>query len=398
MGKAYRVLALLFSINILNYLDRQVLYAVLPLVKADLVLTDTQLGLVASAFMIVYMGAAPLIAVLSDRTSRRAWIGGGALAWSAATSLTGLSRGFGFLFLSRSVVGVGESSYGSISPSFVAEHFPADHEARAMALFSMAIPVGSALGYVFGGFIGHHFGWRHAFLWAGLTGIPLGITALFLKDPREHSPGLRPPSPKLNDYLSLFRNRIFLVDTLAMAASTFALGGYAVWMPTFLHRQWGLDVEQAGTIFGGLTVLGGLGGTLAGGWLADRFLLKTKSAYFLIPGAGFLLSLPFAAAALMSPRLGAALAALLAAEFLIFMNTGPLNALIVSATPLAARTMAFAVNIFLIHALGDAASPTLIGMVSDAANLKAALFAATAFLGLAAGLCFWGMAQTDRMG
>jgi predicted MFS family arabinose efflux permease len=398
-SKACGVLALLFSINILNYVDRQVLYAVLPLIKSDLLLTDTQLGLLASAFMLIYMMAAPLVAVLSDRTSRRAWIGGGVLAWSAATSLTGLARSFFQLFASRSIVGVGESSYGSISPSFVAEHFPPEFEARALAIFSMAIPVGSALGYIFGGFVGHHFGWRHAFLWAGLAGVPLGIMALFLKDPRKTTPAVTNdgPQPTWLSYLYLFRNKIFLIDTLAMAASTFALGGLAVWMPTFLHRQWGLNVEQAGTIFGGLTVASGLAGTLTGGWLADKLILRTKKAYFAVSGWGLVMSLPFAWLALTSHHLQAALAALAAAEFLIFLNTGPLNAIIVSVIPLANRTMAFAVNIFFIHALGDAVSPTLIGRTSDVAGLKIALFGATAFLGLSAILCFWGMRQYEHV-
>jgi MFS family permease len=415
-GQAKRVLALLFSINILNYVDRQILYAVLPLIKSDLLLTDTQLGMLASAFMLVYMTTAPLVAVLSDRTSRRAWIGGGALAWSAATSLTGFSSGYAQLFASRSIVGIGESSYGSISPSFVAEYFPARYEARALAIFSMAIPVGSALGYVFGGFVGHRFGWRHAFIWAGLAGAPLGIIALFLKDPRGKpsplsslslTPNSSPESgegsihqrvrgkPSLQDYLALFKNRIFLLDTLAMAASTFALGGFAVWMPTFFHRQWGMNVERAGTVFGSLTVVSGLAGTLTGGWIADRLLTRTKKAYFLVSGVGLAMSLPFAALALASHQLPIALAALGTAEFLVFLNTGPLNAVIISTTPLATRTMAFAVNIFFIHALGDAISPTLIGYVSDLAGLKTGLCGATAFLALAAAFCFRGMKQYE---
>lgn len=394
---AYPVLGLLFVINILNYLDRQVLYAVLPLVKTDLRLSDTQLGALASAFMLVYMCAAVPIAYVADRTGRKRWIAGGLALWSSATLLTGLTRNYFQLFLSRAAVGIGESCYGSVSPSFVAEHFPPSFRGRALAFFSMAVPVGSALGYVFGGLVGHRFGWRAAFLWAGALGLPLALLTLRLADPRERTGSVRTiEEPSHRAYAQLFRNKSFLLNTLAMAAMTFAMGGLAVWMPTYFHRKWGMNVSQAGALFGLLTVAGGIAGSLLGGWLADKMLRFTSRAYFLVSGLGLCLSLPFGAFALTTPRLWTALAALGVAETLAFLNMGPLTAVITTVTPLPVRTMAFAVNIFVIHALGDAVSPTLIGYVSDLANLQSALLGAILFLGIAGALCLWGMKFYDQ--
>jgi len=388
-SRAYAVLGFLFAANLLNYVDRQVLYAVLPLVKVDLMLTDTQLGSLASAFMLVYMTAAPLIALFADRYGRRLWIGAGLLAWSGATFLTGLSHGFTDLFFSRSAVGIGESSYGSISPSFIAEHFPDSARARVLSIFSMAIPVGSALGYVFGGFMGHHFGWRAAFFWAGGLGIPMGVIALFLKEPRADEPNRERLRPTAAHYKALFKNKSFVLDTMASAWLTFTLGGLAVWMPTFFNRRWDLDVAKAGLYFGGVTVLGGTVGSLAGGWWADRLLKKTPNAYFLVAATGLLASLPFCFLTIFSRSLGWSLLFLGLAESLIFLNSGPLTAIVTTVTPLSVRNMGFAINIFFMHALGDAISPLLIGYVSDRAGLLTALSVAVCFLALGGLSCIW---------
>jgi MFS family permease len=277
------VLGLLFAINLVNYVDRQVLFAVLPLLKSDLSLSDARLGMLASAFMLVYMCAAPLVAYRADRGGRTIWISAGIALWSAATFLSGLARGFGQLFMARAAVGVGESGYGAVSPSFVAEHFPKERRGGVLAVFSTAIPVGSALGYVLGGWFGHRFGWRAAFMVVGLPGFALAALAYFLRDPRAPAPavprgsgasavlgaveagaGRVPSPPNLEDYLALYRTRSYVASTLAMATMTFSLGGLAVWMPTFFNRFWGLNVEQAGVLFGGLTVVSGLLGSLTG--------------------------------------------------------------------------------------------------------------------------------------
>ena len=385
------VLGLLFTINLVNYMDRQVLYSLLPLIKEDLVLSDSQLGILASAFMLVYMCAAPLIGCWADRGKRKNWISYGIGIWSFATFASGFATNFAQLFAARAAVGIGESGYGSVSPSFVAEHFSAEKRGRALAFFSMAIPVGSALGYICGGWIGHHHGWRSAFMLVGLPGFFLAFLAYFLKDPRDSMPlAQRPPMPRFRDYLSLYKVRSYVAGTLAMAAMTFALGGLAVWMPTFLTRFWSLNVAEAGTLFGGITVVSGLFGSLLGGWLGDRLLTKTKKAYFIVSGVGLLLALPAGVVAVLSQNYTLTLTALFAAEFFAFLNMGPLNGVIVNVTSSPMRSMAFAANIFVIHALGDAVSPPIIGFVSDHWGLKAGLIGAMVFLGVAGLVCFWG--------
>ncbi len=388
-------LAVLLGVNLLNYLDRQVLYSLLPLIQADLHISDARAGELASAFMIVYMLAAPPIGYWADRTGRRLWITLGVGFWSLATAASGLARTFAQLFGARAAVGIGESCYGSISPSFVAEHFEPRRRASVLAVFSMAIPVGSALGYVAGGMLGERFGWRAAFWLVGLPGLALAALSSTISEPRREGPRGETASA-WSAYLGLFRIPSFTLVTLAGAAMTFCLGGFAVWMPSFFHRAWGLSVAQAGTLVGGVTVVAGFVGSMAGGWLADRLLPVTSKAYLWVSGTGLLLGLPLAVATVLARDLHLAVAALLAAEFFLFLNMGPLNAAIVAVTDLSRRSMAFAANILVIHALGDAVSPTIIGELSDRFGLAAALIASTAGLALAGGLCFWAMRHYDR--
>ena len=401
-GSAARMaLWVLLGINLLNYLDRQVLYALLPLIKTAFNATDTQLGALASAFMLVYMCAAPPIGWLADRSSRKGWISFGVGFWSLATVFSGLGRSYAQLFAARAAVGIGESCYGSVSPSFVAEHYPKERRGRVLALFSMAVPVGSALGYILGGVLGHLFGWRAAFFVAGIPGLLLSAAALTLVDPRErHGPhptlsrtageGTTPTASIWAEYRKLAANRSWLFCTLGMAAMTFGMGAMAVWMPTFYHRTWNLDVGRAGTLFGTVTVLAGLVGSLAGGWLADKRLPRDPAAYFTVSGLGLLAAVPFAVWAVTTPRLPAAVVGLFIAETCAFLNMGPLNAVIVAVTPERVRSTAFAANIFFIHLLGDAVSPTLVGMVSDAAGLRAGVLLAIAALAAAGAICLWG--------
>ena len=390
MPYPYYVLGLLFTINLLNYIDRQVLYAVFPLIKPDLALSDTQLGALASAFMLVYMCAAPVAGWLGDRTPRNRWIGSGVGLWSLATVFSGLSKNYAQLLSARSFIGIGEACYGSLSPSFIAERFSLEQRGRVLAVFSMAIPVGSALGFVLGGFLGENWGWRTAFYMVGVPGLLAALLAGMLKDPRDPAEMHPSKHPGLTAYLGLFENRVFVMDTLSGAAMTFALGGLAAWMPSFFVRNWGIGVASAGMWFGGITVVGGTLGSLAGGFLGDWLLKHTHRSYFLLSAAGLLLSVPFGAGTLLFGNFWAALACLLAAEFFIFLNTGPLNALLVDCTPISVRSMAFAVNIFFIHALGDAFSPTLIGFVSDKSDLKTALFMTLVALFISALFCLWG--------
>ena len=279
MTSPSRLLWLLFAVNLFNYIDRQILFAVFPAIKADLHLSDTQLGLLASAFMWVYLSAAPVFGLLADRRSRPRLMGLGVGIWSAATALSGVARGYGELLFGRAVVGVGEASYGAVAPAMLSDAYEPAHRGRALALFSMAIPVGSALGYLLGGVFEQEFGWRAAFFIVGLPGLCLAWTVGRLRDPAR---GGADPSaqgvggtaaPRCADYLVLLKTRSYLVNCLAMTAMTFAVGGLAAWVPTYLVRIRGMGLAEANLIFGLLTLVSGLGGTIAGGWLGDRLTL-----------------------------------------------------------------------------------------------------------------------------
>ncbi len=384
-------LALLLAINMLNYIDRQILYAVFPLIKNDFHLSDTSLGFLGSAFMICYMCSAPLLGWLGDRGSRVKLASYGVAVWSLATAISGFAPGYRSLLAARTAVGIGEASFGTVSPGLLADFFPKERRGRILSYFYLAIPVGSALGYLLGGVLGQKFGWHAAFLIVGAPGLILALTVRFLREPRSggiEPPGHGAPEPLGKGYASLFSNRSFVVNTLAMAAMTFAMGGLAQWMPTFLYRMHHLDVARGNTLFGAITILAGITGTLAGGRLGDHFQKKTPKGYLLVSGAGFLIGTPIAAFAIATDSLTACLTAMFFAEFFLFFNTGPLNTVIVNVSPPSCRAMAFAVNIFFIHALGDAVSPTILGWLSDQWGLRGALLTTPLAIALAAIFCF----------
>ncbi|KAF0124925.1 MAG: sugar phosphate permease [Elusimicrobia bacterium] len=372
-----RVLLLIFAISLFNYIDRQILYAVFPLIKEDLRLTDTELGFLASSFMIVYTLFAPFAGWFGDRMRRPLVIGASAIFWSAATFFSGLIKSYPQLILTRSLVGIGEAGYGPVSPSYLAEWFPPGSRARVMAFYSLAIPVGSAIGYLLGGWLGHNFGWRNAFFIVAVPGALLGAAALFLKEnPQKKENG----APGMADYRELLRNKTFLLIAFSLAIATFSVGGLAAWMPSYFVRTYGLNVAKAGFVFGAVTVCAGIIGNTAGGLLADWLKKYTPRAYFIVGCLTFFASIPFGLAAVLTEDFNTAIAMIFMAETLIFMHSGPYHAAIVEITPLKIRSMAFAVAIFILHAFGDAVSPTIIGIISDSSGLAVAIFLAMLFL------------------
>ena len=384
-------LGLLLAVNLLNYIDRQVLFAVFPLIKIDLHLSDTALGFLGSAFMLSYMLLAPLFGWLGDRWSRVKLASGGLVVWSLATALAGFAPGYRTLLAARATVGVGEASFGTVSPGLISDFFPKERRGEILSWFYVAIPVGSALGYLLGGVLGQRYGWHAAFLLVGAPGLLLAIPIAFLRTPPRGGDDAAAHAPKeaaTGGYPGLFKNRSFVCNTLAMAAMTFAIGGLAQWIPSFLYRFHSLDVAKGNTLFGAITVLAGILGTLAGGWLGDRWQKKSGTGYLHVSGWGFLIGTPFAAWAILAPDLTSCMSAIFVAEFFLFLNTGPLNTVILNVTPPAVRAMAFAVNIFFIHALGDAFSPSILGWLSDQWGLRSALLITPLAMALAGLLCF----------
>ncbi len=391
-------LALLLAVNLLNYVDRQALYAVFPLIKAELNLSDTGLGFLGSAFMLCYMLAAPIFGRLGDRCNRARLAAAGLALWSLATMLSGLAGSYRMLLAARSLVGVGEASFGTVSPGLLSDYFPRESRGRMLSLFFLAIPVGSALGYILGGQLGQAFGWQMAFLLVGLPGIVLALPLYFLNDLRQGTSQVEShrSEPLFYELCRFWQNRTYVLATISMASMTFALGGLAQWAPSFLNRSFGLEVARGNTLFGMITVVAGIVGTISGGWLGDYFQRRSATGYLYVSAVGFLLGAPLMVLALTTSDLTICLAAIFGAELFLFLNTGPLNTVLVNVVMPGRRAMAFAINIFAIHALGDAISPAIIGSISDRWGLSRALLITPLAVVIAAGFAFWGGRYVER--
>jgi MFS family permease len=380
---AVRALVVLTAINLFNYLDRYVVAPIVPDLKAAMSLSDTQLGWLVPAFMIVYMVTAPVFGSWGDRGSRTRPIAIGVFIWSLATMASGLARTYPQLLAGRALVGIGEAAYVAIAPALLADCFRAESRGRVYAVLNMAIPVGSALGYILGGLVSQHFGWRAAFFVAGAPGLVLAAAVLWLPDPPRGTqdaptrltgaaaaPGSQSP---LAVYLNLLRRAPYMLLVLGYAAYTFALGGLAFWMPAFLQRVHGIPKVQATTGFGAIVVVTGFVGTFVGGWLGDYGLKYSRQAYLWFSGAATLLAVPFVVLSLTASAPAVFYPALVCAQLLLFMSTGPINAAIVNMVSPFERASAVALSMFAIHLLGDVPSPVLIGRLSDASSLGQAV-------------------------
>ena len=371
---------LLLGLNLLNYIDRYILPGAQPLIQHEFHATDQQMGALTTALFITYMIAAPLTGWLGDRFRRKPLIIAGAVLWSLATLATYWVHDYWTLYLRHALVGVGEATFGIFAPAVLADFYPERDRNRILSIFYIAIPVGAALGYLAGGELGTLFGWRAPFFLCALPG--LAIAALYGWIGREPERGasdhIRPTAPRATA-LGLFSNPAFLTATFGLATLTFAMGGISAWVPTFLHRTAGLSVANASLTVSAITVVDGIAGTLIGGWLAQRWLRTNHRALYLLSFWSVALTLPFGALVFFGPH-ALAIPALFAAEFFLFMNTGPLNTAIVNSVSAPVRATAISINLFCIHFFGDTFSPQIIGAISDRSNLSLGLGATLIFL------------------
>jgi len=383
-------LLILTALNLLNYIDRSVLFAVQPLVQSEFHLNDAQIGRVTTLFFVFYTVAAPLMGPLADRYSRRMVIVLGAFAWSGVTLLTAVTHSYLALLIRHTLVGVGEASFVTVSPTFVVDLFPEQRRGRVLGVFYLAIPVGTALGYLIGGYFGTRFGWRAPFYIAGAPGFLLAFIMMFIPEPKRGQFDSLRDTPERATVLGLVRNPAFWTATLGMAAMTFSLGGLQVWMPTFLSRVRGYSLDSANKIFGAIIAFDGIIASLAGGWLGDRLLKRKKSAYYLVSAVSLAMGVPAMMMALFTSG-SAMLPALLVAAFLVLLNTAPLNAAIINSVGAHIRATAIAVNLFVIHFLGDALSPWVIGKISDRSSLQSGFISAVVAIALSSAILFYGM-------
>lgn len=376
-------LFILTALNFVNYIDRSVLFAVQPLIQSEFHRSDAEFGFLTSAFIICYMCTAPFVGPLADRYNRRRIMIIGAFIWSGATLLTAVTHTFEMLFIRHLVVGVGEATFVTIAPAFISDMYPEHKRGRIMSIFASALPVGTAMGYIVGGQLGIAYGWRHAFLIASIPGFILAIMLMFVQEPTRGSQDHLKDSLERGTIFGLAKNGAFWSCTLGMAMMTFAIGGMQVWMPTFLARVRHVPLDRANLIFGGMTLASGFLATMAGGWLGDYLLRYTKGAYYLVSGIGMALGVP--AIYLAVTFTGAPMyPAIFAAEFFVLLNTAPLNAALVNSVSARIRATAVAVNIFVLHILGDAFSPTLMGHISDESNLRLSFLVVTVAVALSA--------------
>ena len=383
-------LLVLTTLNLLNYADRNVLFAVQPLVQDEFHLSKVQIGYLTSAFLGFYMIAAPFVGPLADRYSRKLIIFFGAVFWSGLTLLTAFTHNYTELLIRHTLVGIGEATFVTIAPTFVADLFGEQVRGRILGVFYLAIPVGSAAGYLLGGNLAPHYGWRFPFYIAAAPGFLLAIAVLFLKEPKRGQFDSVKESQERGTIVGLARNPAFLTATLGMAAMTFSLGGIQVWMPQFLYSERHYTLAQANLLFGMIIVGDGIVASLLGGWLGDYLLPRMKSSYYFVSAASMALGVPvmivalFAKGRLMVP-------AIAAAAFFLLLNTSPLNAAVINSAGAHIRATAIAVNIFIIHLLGDVPSPTMMGWVADRHSLQTAFILPVIAMGVSSAILFYGM-------
>ena len=383
-------LILLTALNLLNYIDRSVLFAVQPLVQAEFHLTNAQLGYLTSAFLLFYMVAAPFTGPLADRYSRKVIIAIGAFFWSGLTLLTAVTHSYQALLIRHTLVGIGEASFVTIAPTFVADLFPEEKRGRILGVFYLAIPVGTALGYVLGGNLGARFGWRFPFYVAAIPGFLLALMMIFVPEPPRGQFDSVKETSERGTIKGLTRNPAFWTATLGMAMMTFALGGIQVWMPTFLSTMRGYSLKAANQLFGGIIVLDGTLASLAGGWLGDRLLPRTKGAYYVVSAISMAVGVPVMVIALFA-RGRAMVPGILVAAFFLLLNTAPLNAALINSVGAHIRATAIAFNVFIIHLLGDVPSPTLMGWIADRHSLQVAFICPVIAMMLSSAILFYGM-------
>ena len=381
ISPAQGTLLLLIALNLLNYIDRYILPGEVSLIQREFHSTDQQMGALTTALFLFYMIAAPLTGWLGDRFPRKPLIIAGAVLWSIATLGTAWVHDYTTLYIRHALVGVGEATFGIFAPAVLADFYPERDRNRILSIFYLAIPVGAALGYLAGGQLGTLWGWRAPFFVCAIPGLLIAALYGWMgKEPvRGSSDHIRPTADRAT-VLGLFRNPAFLTGTFGLATLTFAMGGISAWVPTYLNRFAGLSLGNASLVVGATTVVDGIAGTLIGGWIAQRWLRTNHRALYLLSFWSVALTLPCGIVLFFGP-IAWAVPALFAAEFFLFLNTGPLNAAIVNSVSAPVRATAVSINLFIIHCFGDTFSPQIIGAISDRTkSLRLGLGATLIFL------------------
>lgn len=390
VSPALATLILLIGLNLLNYIDRYIVSGEVQPIQHEFHVTDQQMGALSTAFFFVYMFAAPLTGWLGDRFRRKPLIIAGATLWSLATLAAVWINSYGTFFARQALVGIGEATFGIFGPAVLSDLYPERDRNRILSVFYVAIPVGAALGWVAGGQIGSYWGWRVPFLVCALPGFILAaLYGLIACEPERGSSDHIAADLKRTTVLGVLKNPAFLTATFGLAMLTFAMGGISFWMPEFLRRTAGLSMGNSSLAVGAITVIDGIAGTLIGGAIAQRWLRTNHRALYLLSAWSVALTIPCGVMLFFGPR-SLAIPSLLAAEFFLFLNTGPLNTAIVNSVNGPVRATAISINLFCIHAFGDTFSPQIIGAVSDRSTLRMGLGSTIIFLVISSVILFAG--------
>ncbi|HME38878.1 MAG TPA: MFS transporter [Steroidobacteraceae bacterium] len=408
------VLAVLVLVYTFNFIDRQIVGILAVPIKAELHLSDSQLGLMGGlAFALFYTLLGIPIARLADRVNRTGIMTAALALWSLMTAMCGFTHNFAQLFAARVGVGVGEA--GGVAPAYslICDYFPMRERARALSVYSFGIPIGSAVGIVLGGFITSLMSWRMAFFIVGLAGLLLTpLLKLTVREPvrgaldperaaresADHEPGrLAASLPSILVVAAVLARKPSFWG-LSLGAASASMMGYGLffWAPSFLVRSFHLTVLHASLVFGALVLAGGLAGIWSGGVLADRYGEKRRGMYAYIPALAFLATVPFYLAGVLSTTLSISFAVLLVPTALGLLWLGPVLAAVQHLVPGHMRATASALFLFINNLIGIGLGTTLIGVVSDAMrlrfgaeSLRYAILAGTGFYLIAAALLFF---------
>lgn len=410
------ILALLTALNLLNYVDRFVLAAVLAPMRDELHLSGLVAGWLPTFFLLGYFATSPIFGHFGDGGrpgTRGVLMAIGIAVWSLATIGSGLAHGALGLSVARAFVGVGEASYTTLAPIVIDDVAPPAHRGKWMGIFSAAIPIGSALGYVLGGHILGAYGWRAAFVVVGAPGVVAALLCLLIAEPTQTRARRPAPTGWRRALRELASTPLYRATVLGSCAYTFAIGGFAYWGPTYLHLRYSLPPGRASLLFGLLSLAGGAMGTLLGGALTDRGVRRRRrasapavlqdddtlvaTANISVMAVACLAGAPLAAAAIAAPTEWGFFAFGLPCLTALFIVIGPTNVAVLKSAPYFARANAMGLCVFSIHALGDLWSPPLIGWLGDRVPLQLAMFAVPTVFALG-GIVWWrAVSVSDRL-
>jgi MFS family permease len=407
------IVTLLTALNFLNYLDRFIVAAVLPRIQDELTLSNLEGGLLATVFLLGYFVTAPIFGSLGDRMSRKWLIALGVLVWSVATVASGLANDLPALIAARAAVGVGEASYATLAPTIIDDITPPDKKGRTFAIFFLAIPLGSALGYLMGGAVQDAYGWRAAFYLGGGPGVALALVCLLIDEPARRLPGVKLAVSRA--IAQLARIPLYRRAVLGYCAHTGAIGAFSYWAPTFISERFAAALvtdpnapdkaeqvlKSANFWFGAVTVVAGAIGTVVGGRMADRALRGlppvpadathdhvanrlAANAQLRVCAIGVAIAFPFAGLAFFAPSAWLFFTLGGISEIGLFMSAAPINAIMLRTAPAHMRASAMAIGIFAIHLFGDLWSPSLLGLLLDHVEAIVAMMALPAGFAIAA--------------